>query len=263
MVGLITIYRTLQRKLLIDSFSSPLYPEFIVRLCGFMDQQLSMSNFPVQEYLPYPFQPPPQPKPAPTVYDIIFPSDNEWGVPTLDSNLQVETRPTHFIKWGTVSRKHKWQGCIHFYTEDAKFTALYQGNRASQVVESGCDAIVETNYSQNPHMPRAIVLHGIFRKRWLARFWQTQGIRVLVDLNVEHEFFDLALLGVPKGWRSYANRVHRGSYEHLDTAYKLACQHADSVPLYIVYGGGKVIQQQCERNGWHWYPEDIRSKHHG
>lgn len=221
-----------------------------------------MDDTPVQMPL-FQLDPLPQEEPPPTVRDYIFPSDNEWGVPTLDPDLQVEHPPKRIVKWGTVGRRQKLQGCVHFYTEDSKFTALYRGNRAMQVVKSGCESIVETNYSQNPNMPRAVVLHGIFRKRWLARFWQTQGIRVLVDINVERKFFDLALLGVPKGWRAYANRVHKDSYDHLDAAYELVCQHAGSDPLYIVYGGGKTIRKQCEQHGWHWYEEDIRSRHNG
>jgi hypothetical protein len=208
-------------------------------------------------------EPLPAPQPVPTVHDLIFPSDNEWGIPTLDAAMQVETCPAQLTKWGTVGRNHKLLGCVHFYTHDSKFTALYERNRPLQVVRSGCDAIVETNYSQEVRTPRAVVLHGIFRKRWLARFWQTHKIRVLVDVNVESEFFDIALLGVPRGWRAYANRVHKGSYEHLDAAYELVGQHAGTEPLYIVYGGGEAVRKRCEQNGWYWFREQIWSIHHG
>lgn len=208
-------------------------------------------------------EPLPSEDPPPTVRDYIFPSDHEWGVPTLDPALQVEVTPTQFTKWGTVGRTHQLTGCIHFYTDDYKFSALWKN--PMPVVKSGCSAIVEPNYSQNPDMPAVKVLDRIYNKRWLARFWQTYGIRVLVDLNVEREFFDIALLGVPIGWMAYANRVTKGDLNHLFEAYELARTRAGREVLYVVYGGGASAQKICMEKGWHWYPEDMwkRIKRHG
>jgi hypothetical protein len=96
----------------------------------------------------------------------------------------------------------------------------------------------------------------VYRKRWLARYAQSYGIRVFVDLNVEREFFDIALLGVPQGWTAYANRAYHDDLTHLEDAYTLACEHAQTDIVYVVIGGRKEAKEMCNARGWLWVAED-------
>jgi len=189
------------------------------------------------------------------VPDALFASDNEWGVPTLDIDLQATALEMPFTRWGKTSRKGRMNGTYHFYTDDYKFDGLWSD--PSPVINSKCVNAVEPNVSTNPNLPRALVLHGIYRKRWIARFWQQYGIRIFVDLNIEVDFADLALLGVPAGWKAYANRGYGGQSDHLDTAYSWACERAQTDKLlYVVYGGGKGIAEYCRSKGWLYIKED-------
>jgi hypothetical protein len=183
------------------------------------------------------------------VPDAIWPSDNEWGVPTLDLDYQALSLPEPIIKWGAIARKGVMPGTWHFYTDDYKFTALWKN--PATVVNTRCSTVVEPNFSTNPAMPRAVVLRGIYRKRWLARYWQSQGIRVFVDLNVEPEFDDLSLLGVPRGWRAYATRWLESYGERdIPTQYERAKQHAGTDILFLVIGGRVDAASMCEYYGW-------------
>lgn len=188
------------------------------------------------------------------VPDALFLSDNEWGVPTLDIALQATTLDLPFSRWGKTSRKGVMNGTYHFYEDDYKFEALWSD--PSPLINSKCKNAVEPNVSTNNNMPRAVVLNGIYRKRWIARYWQQYGVKIFVDLNIETEFADLALLGVPSGWKAYCNRGYGGQTDHLDAMYALACERAGDKPLYVVYGGGKTIADYCRKQGWLYIKED-------
>lgn len=183
------------------------------------------------------------------VPDALFPTDNEWGIPILDIRKQAQAVNAPVTKWGVVGRKSKMGGTYHFYTDDYKFAAVWDD--PSGVVNSGCVNVVEPNYSTNDQMPRAVVLYRTFQKRWLARYWQEQGIRVFVDLNVMTQHRDLNLIGVPKGWRAYATRALMRYEELVEQDYQTATEHAgtDDV-LFLVVGGNESIKQLCGERGW-------------
>jgi hypothetical protein len=117
--------------------------------------------------------------------------------------------------------------------------------------------VIEPNFSTHEQHPPAYVLWQVYRKRWLARWWQSKGLRVWVDLNVHRDFRELNLLGVPRGWKAFANRAHSEG-DGLAEEYELARQHAGSEDvLYLVYGGGKAVKALCAERGWFHEPEQF------
>lgn len=186
------------------------------------------------------------------VPDAVFASDNDYEIPLLDSNLQARSLDLPFAIWGAQSRQTKIPGGTYaFYTSDDRFQALWAD--PSGVVNSGAANIVEPNFSCYATMPIAVGAYQIYRKRWIARWCQTYGVRVLVDLNVAPKFRDINLMGVPTGWKAYCTRSSVDYVDELDEEFALACERAeDSHPLFVVYGGGKISQARCKERGWLW-----------
>jgi hypothetical protein len=180
---------------------------------------------------------------------------NAWDVPDLDPALAATELALPVTKWGTRRRSDPMPGTWHFYTHDYKYLHLWRCPRL--LTATGCRVVVEPNYSTYPEMSRAEALWGVFRKRVLARHWQLAGVRTVVDLDVEPRFRDLALLGVPDGWPSYATRVHRGmGLDVIEEDFDLACRHARGAPaLFAVFGGGRKVKRACLRRGWEWCAE--------
>ncbi len=196
------------------------------------------------------------------VPDMVFPTDNDWGVPLLDAKLQATGLVAPFVRWGTGSRRTRHSGTNHFYTDDYRFSALWDD--PAPVVNSGCSAVVEPNFSIYIDMPAAVALWAVYRKRWLARFWQMYGIRVFADLNVAENHADLNLLGIPKGWRSWATRGYTERMDSTIREYERAVVHAgtDDI-LFLVYGGGKQVEALCRKRGWLWQMERSDEVTHG
>jgi hypothetical protein len=133
--------------------------------------------------------------------------------PTLDPLLQAQGAPAPVVRWGSRARTSLIPGgTVHFYTDDYRMRGLMAPGKAAMVPASGCSTAVEPNWSTAPppRMTRLEALLLIRRKRLLAASWQASGLRILVDLNVDPAWRDLALLGVPIGWRAYATRWQRG-----------------------------------------------------
>jgi hypothetical protein len=133
--------------------------------------------------------------------------------PTLDPLLQATGAPAPVVRWGSRARTSSVQGgTLHFYCDDYRFRALLAPGKAAMVPASGASVAVEPNWSTAPppRMTRLEAMLLIRRKRLLAVSWQRSGLRILVDLNVDPAWLDLALLGVPPGWRAYATRWQRG-----------------------------------------------------
>ena len=189
------------------------------------------------------------------VPDSLWPSDNEWGIPTLDITRQANAFDLPIETWGGKGRR-KQAGTYHFYTEDTRFNAIWQ--RPDQLVAAGCINVVEPNFSVYDQVPRAAALWATFRKRWLARYWQSCGIRVFVDLNVARPYDDLNMIGVPKGWQAYATRGYTSRLDMTGEELEIAKSHAqtDSV-LFMVYGGGKAVKEWCGEHGAVWVAEDM------
>lgn len=193
------------------------------------------------------------------VPDALWPTDNEWGVPLLDINLMADAVDLPVEVWGEVARTTRMRGTWLFYTEDARFEALWRD--PSPILNSRCVNVVEPNFSCYRDMPMAVGLWAIYRKRWLARYWQSKGVRVFVDLNVNPKFYDLNLMGVPKGWTAWATRGYMERLEYTVQEYEIAVKHAGSSSiLFVVYGGGKAVKKACLERGWMWIPEVMDSK---
>lgn len=190
------------------------------------------------------------------VPDALWATDNEWGVPLLDTHWQANALDLPVAGWGSIARKTRLKGTWHFYTDDNRFEPLWAD--PSPIVNTACVNVIEPNFSVYDQMPRAVALWGTYRKRWLARWWQSFGIRVFVDLNVSEEHADLNWLGVPDGWRAYATRGYSSRLDATEREYAAACEHAgtDDV-LFVVVGGGKAVKARCQERGWTWVIETM------
>ena len=190
------------------------------------------------------------------VPDALWPTDNDWGIPTLDLKLQATAFDQPAAIWGQVSRKTRMAGTWLFYTEDGRYEALWAD--PAPVLNTGAVAAVEPNFSAYSNMPGAVALWQVYRKRWIARWWQSYGLRVWVDLNVATNHAAINTMGVPDGWRAFATRGYTERLDATHAEYELACKIAgDVTPLFLVYGGGKAVKAECNANGWLWMQEDM------
>jgi len=188
------------------------------------------------------------------VPDAVWGSDNLYGIPMLDINMQADHLEAPFAGWGTMARKNRMTGTYHFYVSDDRFEQVWRD--PVDIANSACYAIVEPNFSVYTDMPKAVALWQMFRKRWITRWLQSIGIRAFVDLNIAHKHDDLRFIGVPEGWKAYCTRAYSARLDETLIEYEQAVRHAGGgTILFVCYGGGKQAEALSQEHGWIWYPD--------
>ena len=190
---------------------------------------------------------------------ILYPSDNQFGIPALLPERQANGLITPCLAWGSIARRATMPGTWHFYVDDYRFNGLLK--QPDTLLHTACVAAIEPNITIPPGLPLALALTRLYRKRWLARHWQQAGVSVWVDLHVAPELAAYNLLGVPPCWRAYATRGYNANVAEIAAEYELAAQHAGERPLFLVYGGGAAVQSLCLQRGWLWLNEQRNLVH--
>lgn len=192
--------------------------------------------------------------------DRLYDSDNEYDIP----NLLMEQQPERglllpFAAWGADSRLRKDIATYCFYVEDYRFEAIWKD--PTIVINSGCAAVVEPNLSLFDTTPIAFGLQQIYKKRWIARYYQECGIKVYADLNVARKFQNYNMLGIPRGYNAFATRGYTDRIEYLLEEIEVARQISGlQKPNMIVYGGGAKIESIAKENGLIYVEQFMQNK---
>ena len=181
------------------------------------------------------------------VPDAIYESDNGWGIPTLDDTMQARCIEAPIKKWGEQGHVYYTNaGLIHFYVDDIRFESIWR--HPEIIADTHPHNVCEINYSMFNDMPLSFVLWRIFKKRWLARYWQARGISIFVDVFSCEKWWEYNLLGVPLTWRAFCMRGHADQENLIDDAYgRLIARSSGDKLLFLVFGGGKKIEEFCIR----------------
>lgn len=194
------------------------------------------------------------------VKDILFPSDNIYDIPTLRLDRQAGHLELPFAPYG-IGRKNRRTATVHFYIDDYRFTALWKN--PAKIVAAQVKSAVEPNYSLFDTTPLAFGLQFIYQKRWLARWWQEQGITIYADLNVSSKFFEYNRMGIPDGYNAFATRGSLGGLPLLKAKHEQARLISGcDTPNLIVYGGGQEIHEYCCKHSLLYIHDFMTSKNY-
>lgn len=201
----------------------------------------------------------------PPVPDALFETDNEWGVPVLDITMQATCVEHPILHWHDFRKRMTRMnvGSVHFYIDDFYFNVLWE---QPNFVFDSCKSITEPNFSVYDNMPKAVGLYQLYKKRWLARYWQMRGVRIFVDIYGGEKFKDYMFLGVPKGWKAFSTRFSVAGYEQdregekevLDMIYSIAGTKKGIT--FMVVGGGKAGAEFCRKHGFVNVEETLKAK---
>lgn len=192
--------------------------------------------------------------------DRLFSSDNSYDIPCLlASGCPQNGLLLPVSAWGSDKRDKKGINTYHFYVDDYRFEALWKD--PTKLLVSGCQMVVEPNLSLFDTTPIAFGLHQIYKKRWIARWWQENGIKVFADLNVARKFQEYNIMGIPEGYNAFATRGYNERLEYLKEEIAIAKRiSGKEVPNMLVYGGGKNVKEICKENGIIYIEQFMKNK---
>ena len=177
--------------------------------------------------------------------DYVYPSNNEFDIPTL----LMDNMPVHlelpFTPWGAEARYKKGINTYHFYVDDYRFEQLFKD--PIKLLQSGCRAIIEPNCSIHDQTPMAHAIWQTYRKRYLCRYLQECGMQIWVDLNVSPHFEEINALGVPEGYNAFCTRGVSGWLPTTERHWEMAKRISGlEKPNMFVYGGGQDVEEWCK-----------------
>ena len=174
--------------------------------------------------------------------DMIFPTSTFWEVPYLRDDMMIEDLPPNLKTWaGSATRDDDHDGywlynwgidstsgmkdlskiMLSFYTWDEYFDGWWDSpaRHMSKVLNAKIKYAVTPNYSAED-CPKTISLHQIYKSRWVGRYLQEIGVRVMPDLEIPDDkvLIEIAKKTLPKNlkWASiqiqnYSSRSRLGS----------------------------------------------------
>lgn len=194
--------------------------------------------------------------------DCLYESNNIYDIPTLRLDMQAGKVILPLAPWGADSRLRKDISTYHFYVEDYRFEAIWKD--PTKVLMSGVQALVEPNLSLFDTTPVAYGLQQIYKKRWIARYFQECGIKVYADLNVSRKFQEYNKLGIPEGYNAFFTRGYADRISTLEEEIEIARQISGlDNPNLIVYGGGAKVHEVCAKHNLVYVEQYMQAKKNG
>lgn len=129
----------------------------------------------------------------------LFYTDNEYGIPTL---LKDDFIPDDLVMYGTDVRRSyaKTKGkTVHFFLDDYKFESLWNKPVKTLQPIKNIGSALSPDFSLFMDYPKALQIYNTYRNRWLGRFWQHHGIKVIPTIGWSDESsYDFCFKGVHK-----------------------------------------------------------------
>lgn len=135
--------------------------------------------------------------------DAIFQSTNKWGVPDLLPGMLAEHYPkdtyggskaqavSHSPEgWLYLHATADWDvkppgGVLGFYVDDAHFESTWKDavKWGERIRNQAWDAVVSPDFSVWRDDPFAVQLWNVYRGRWVARYWQELGVKIIPNVS--------------------------------------------------------------------------------
>ena len=114
---------------------------------------------------------------------IIYNGVGEYNIPVIEPVNHINNIDG-WIEWNkaATTRRFDNKGC-HFFIDDFHFVRLwYQPDHYLDLLKKFA-AVTSPDFSPYSDFPKAIQLYNHYRKHWLARYWQENGITVIPTIT--------------------------------------------------------------------------------
>jgi len=200
--------------------------------------------------------------------DVIFPTDDVWGIPALKSEMLCTDAPS--VTWDrsdeTLSpesyycysagpstlpspekgNRNAGEGFLGFFTEDFRFAKCWNDSATFLHYLQGMEfrGAIAPDFSDWASWPAVVRLHNIYRSRWCARYWQEGGIPVIPilqscgDIDVfADQIFGTLPTHVPVAAVQCRTREKGTSFWKGFGAFLSVCCESLKIDKLIIYGG--------------------------
>ncbi len=130
----------------------------------------------------------------------LFPSDNPYGIPTLQ-HAPIARIPIWLVPYRTrVRSDHPLTGgAVHFFIDDYRFDTTWSKPRKTLNYLEQFDTLLTPDFSLYRNWPLAIQMWNTYRNRWCGAYWQSLGFTVIPTVSWStSESYAFAFCGIPQ-----------------------------------------------------------------
>lgn len=150
--------------------------------------------------------------------DVYFPTPSKFGIPELRLDMcydgpiptqvwvpeQTEDDPCEILRWGSTALDERVTDRIMcFYTDDFRFEGVWDESIETlrKVMPLKPRAMMSPDFSLWADEPVAVQLYNFYRARWVARYWQEAGLKLIPSFasSLKPDVYDFIFEGYPKG----------------------------------------------------------------
>jgi hypothetical protein len=114
----------------------------------------------------------------------LLPATSPFGIPDLLPQAFEIPEVFRLLPYRSrLDRLDPGRDICHFYLDDYRFEATWNRIEAGWRHVSAYYATCTPDFSLYPQWPRAVQIWNTYRSRWLGRYWQDQGCRVIPTVN--------------------------------------------------------------------------------
>ena len=88
---------------------------------------------------------------------------------------------------------------MHCYDEDYRINILWTQPDKHLGLLRKCRAVVAPDFSMYTDMPKALLIYNAYRRQWVGRYWQENGVNVIPSCSYpEGMIEEYTFAGIPK-----------------------------------------------------------------
>lgn len=183
------------------------------------------------------------------LYTGLYPSDSAYGIPTLLRD--VGEAPKDLVSWKNVTKpkKEDLDKCVHFFLDDYHFEGIWNSPKKTLSRVQKIGTALTPDYSVFLDMPRALQIFNVYRNRWIGRYWQENGVRVIPTVSWGNKkTYDFCFDGIEKNNPVAVSTVGilKADYSFFIEGFEAMIDRLD--PSYIMMYGEKTIVDDSKYN---------------
>lgn len=178
-------------------------------------------------------------------------SDNKEGFPCVAALRELPEVEQWIPFHHAMQEKHPENKGVLFFCDDYRFERVW--NNPSKYIDllKRFKCVISTDFSLYYDTPLVIQKFNQYRNRWLACYWQENGISVipLVRGSGDYSSFEFYLDGLPKhSWLAFSAMWDDGDMqqETIDE-FNTAVQELEPIGI-LLYGGSKGWEERYKAN---------------
>lgn len=114
---------------------------------------------------------------------MIYDGVGEYNIPALSPVNDIH-KCQGWIEWNkaATARRHDNKGC-HFFIDDFQFARLWEQPDHYLDLLRKFACVTSPDFSPYSDFPKAVQVFNHYRKHWLGRYWQDNGITVIPTIT--------------------------------------------------------------------------------